>query len=741
MASDNAAAGNGPRQFFMVTDIEASSKGRQRVRVSRACDRCKQRKIRCTGTQPCSICIGAGAACGYNAPYSRGREPARESLRARVKQAHATRQAQPSVWSPQSAHSTASVASGPVPVTPSLNNGSGNHINALETSPTTTTSGGTGEGIAYDGPAFGIDVSVPGTVTRPEDAATQLHEPASRGSPDGPTTDIQGHYVGPASGLSFLLRIQKRLLASDPASPSSTAFTFGDAPLPDYDPMPSVMLSAETASTLVARFFDYTMPVDRFFHRPTIEAWLQEFVRTMGDMDNPDTYEARDRRAVLWMIFAMAQEHMEQGSRDDKSIRYFLAAKYQLSKTYGTVTLARLQARLCQCYWLLGRSRVNHCWELFGSTARLALALGLHRRRFGRQQQQQEQHPDQDTMALHIELSRKTFWSAYYLDTYLTMALGRPPIFHNDDIDQEMPLAIDDDMLQAQMPQADSSFSVALAPVAFYKLARIQNQILRDLYPIRPLSDAQQCNLASQHAQTLAEWRADLPAFLSVDSKDSVPLIPIFQRQRDTLSIAYWHSIILVQRPFLLMSFGHVREKFETQIANGVRQCLEAALHAARLVEIRCRAGQMSRSFWGSFYFGFTASVVLYVYTIQKVSSSPSVYQSYWDAATQCHDQMARVTRPKHIGARYCLVLEMLQLEAKRKIDATALGSLATYTVDWDTSGNTASLPTEVQNNDDNGENGGIGATDSLSQQPVEWQSIDWTNWVEFESMVSTSLF
>ncbi|CAK7233608.1 hypothetical protein SEUCBS140593_008658 [Sporothrix eucalyptigena] len=527
MATENPS-NDGPRQFaFMITDLEASAKGRRRVRVSRACDRCKQ---------------------------------------SRDSNSHG--------------HS-----------------GNDNAVN---------------------------EDSEAGIEACPDVATERPRESASRASPDGPTTDMQGHYVGPASGLSFLVRIQKRLLASDPSSPSSTTFTFGDAPLPDYGPVPSVMLSSEAASALVARFFDYTMPVDRFLHRPTIESWLSEFLRTMGDMDNADTDEARDRCAVLWMVFAMAQEHMEQSVSDDIS--------------------------------------------------------------------------------------------AYYLDTYLTMALGRPPIFHNEDIDQELPSDADDDELQA----------------AFYKLARIQNRILRDLYPIWPLSDAQQYTLASQYAEKLAEWRSDLPAYLSVDRKDTVPLIPIFQRQRDTLSIAYWHSIILTQRPFLLSSFGSVRAGFETQVANGVKQCIEAALEAAGL---------------GSFYFGFTAVVVLYVYTIQEASSRSEVYQAYWDAGKRCHEQLERVTNPKHIGARYCLVLDMLQLEAKRKLEG-APSPFPVIPPDWYSNGNSFVMPTEahtntntINNNGENGDNGNMEGVESYQQQPVEWQSIDWTNWIEFESMVSTSLF
>jgi Fungal Zn(2)-Cys(6) binuclear cluster domain len=67
-----------------------------RTRVSRACDRCKRyvlhiralkmfclledifsdssrKKTRCTGTQPCILCIRSGSACEFTAPYTRGR--------------------------------------------------------------------------------------------------------------------------------------------------------------------------------------------------------------------------------------------------------------------------------------------------------------------------------------------------------------------------------------------------------------------------------------------------------------------------------------------------------------------------------------------------------------------------------------------------------------------------------------------------------------------------------------------
>jgi hypothetical protein len=66
------------------------------------------------------------------------------------------------------------------------------------------------------------------------------------------------------------------------------------------------MISKEETKILVDRFFDFTVPVDRFLHRPTIEAWLTEFHDTMGAMKPSESAPAQ--RALLWIIFAMAQD-------------------------------------------------------------------------------------------------------------------------------------------------------------------------------------------------------------------------------------------------------------------------------------------------------------------------------------------------------------------------------------------------------------------------------------------------
>ena len=113
---------------------------------------------------------------------------------------------------------------------------------------------------------------------------------------------------------------------------------------------------------------------------------------------------------------------------DPSSARYFQAADHQLSSETGEIRLTSVQARLCQCFYLLSRSRVNHCWSLFGTTAHLILAIGMHRRR--------RVEASNGADLIDLECRKRVFWCAYGLDNYLSAALGRPRTFHDDDIDQ-----------------------------------------------------------------------------------------------------------------------------------------------------------------------------------------------------------------------------------------------------------------------------------------------------------------
>lgn len=286
------------------------------------------------------------------------------------------------------------------------------------------------------------------------------------------------------------------------------------------------------------------------------------------------------------------------------SARYFLMADHQLSKERGEVRLTSVQARLCQCFYLLSLSRINHCWTLFGTTAHLALAIGLNRNR--------RADPVGGLNHVDVECRRRVFWCAYSLDNYLSAALGRPRTFHDADIDTELPSCIDDSDLHpsfpAAPPPARRGQSIMLAPVAHVKLSRIVSLILRDLYPIRPMSTSARSALTAKCSADLQSWHAEMAKFLDSDAVNAALLLPIYQRQRNVLNLAYWHATILTHRPFLLSNFARLQQNgtharspaHRLQAETSVRECLEAAMNIAELVDELVQSQQMFRAYWVS---------------------------------------------------------------------------------------------------------------------------------------------
>lgn len=173
---------------------------------------------------------------------------------------------------------------------------------------------------AFHGPLTAESTSIPhdvaiaaSTLTRLQPTIVDSSNPdsrmqSSRNSPEIPQTDLQGHYVGPSSGASFLLRVQKKLHRETTLSQDSSIFTFGDAPLPEFDPSFFVLPPKPDAENLVARYFDFAVPTYRFLHRPTIELWLHEFYDNLGTFQRKAG--AKGRTALLFMVFAEARKYM-----------------------------------------------------------------------------------------------------------------------------------------------------------------------------------------------------------------------------------------------------------------------------------------------------------------------------------------------------------------------------------------------------------------------------------------------
>ena len=128
-----------------------------------------------------------------------------------------------------------------------------------------------------------------------------------------------------------------------------------------------------------------------------------------------------------------------------------------------------------------------------------------------------------------------------------------------------------------------------------YSLSKILNHILRDLYAIRSPSLETRITLSAKYSGQLLEWRKGIFRFLDAEYMDTSLLIPLFQRQRNVLNLAYHHALILVHRPFLLSNFASLNSHSQSSLGSNdsnVAECLNSAMEISKIVNELSEGGQ-----------------------------------------------------------------------------------------------------------------------------------------------------
>ncbi|PYH44176.1 Zn(II)2Cys6 transcription factor [Aspergillus saccharolyticus JOP 1030-1] len=615
-----------------------------RQKITRACDHCKEKKTRCSGTIPCVRCTRLSLACEYNAAYSRGLPP--EPLPASIgDQPEDTR----TVRGPRTRRSQSVACSSPL-LRSSSHQASYAHSN---------------------------------------------HLTSQRNSPDPAVTDLEGNYLGPASGLSFLNRVWRRLhqdekrtlpdaVQNESSFKNTSVFMFGDKPYTAQHDAGFTLPPYEKARELVSTYFDLSMVTYRFLHRGSVDQWLQQVYDCNFSVSNPPTGHMVARTAIIFMIFAVATLYEEQDldsriERQHGSEQWYAASKAIIALESGAPRIETVQARLGLCFYLLSSSRANECWYSFGTTLQLVTALGLHRRHRGKALHDGKSY-------LERELRKRLFWSTYTLDKYLSVMFGRPRLLHDEDIDQEFPdEAHDEDMLQGSSTRSGVGDCMMTASVLHFRLGCILGEISRQLYSVTSLPREASFEMAARLMTKLEEWKAATPPLFN--SVRATSLIPPLCRQSQVLQLAYSHAVIHTTRSFLLNDFTDLNRMPQiphSSVTHYVLKCIAAAEQAMELVDSLAQQRVLIQSFWFTHYMCFWAIIVVYIYTIQQHRLSTtfrvschgiedvSRLYSLFSLAESCQQHLAEATRRNSPSRRYSIILEELRREVRRRIGSSS---------------------------------------------------------------------
>lgn len=232
----------------------------QRQKTTRACDICKEKKTRCSGTCPCVRCQRLSLACEYKTTYSRG-------------------------------------LGAPLPASPEP------PFDDQHDEPT----------------YFKRNSGFLTPIQQPLQAPLQhgMSHAATSGNIDLIAADFHNGYVGLASGASFINRVCRRLnhdkaSSSGGGSVSDSDFSdcpsvtrFGDKPYSSFYKLDFSLPPMEATLELVATYFEYAIVTYRFLHRGLVEQWLRQIYESRFSASDRPTDVMVVQCSIVYSVLAI----------------------------------------------------------------------------------------------------------------------------------------------------------------------------------------------------------------------------------------------------------------------------------------------------------------------------------------------------------------------------------------------------------------------------------------------------
>lgn len=170
-----------------------------------------------------------------------------------------------------------------------------------------------------------------------------------------------------------------------------------------------------------------------------------------------------------------------------------------------------LQAILFMILFLQSSANLSTCYSYIGIALRSALRMGLHRNLPG------------NFSLIERETRKRVFYIIRKMDTYVSALLGFPQMLSSDDIDQELPLEVDDEYItkDAILEMPPGKISLYAASNAHTRLMVILAKVIKYIYPIKGLEQSVHGTTTASYVishvkirdieRDLADWLDKLP--------------------------------------------------------------------------------------------------------------------------------------------------------------------------------------------------------------------------------------
>ncbi|THC96105.1 hypothetical protein EYZ11_004427 [Aspergillus tanneri] len=592
----------------------------KRRRVTRACDECRRKKIKCDGKQPCTHCTVYSYECTYDQPSNRRRNPAPqyvEALETRLHKAEALlRVVLPDINldDPRfDVHATEQLLA-------AIKREKHQPPQQPEPQPPPPACNGLQPAATASGPADAAPTDGAGC----EESLLESMVDSS-GFLD---LDDQGHwdYHGHTSGMIFIRRLRKQLGAADigvPAmrsrpitqqmldSPKSASESPQDASLPPTHDLPA----RDVARHLCHNALEDGCSLMRFVHEPSFYAMFDRIYDTPLEQYSNEEHSFLPLLYIVMSVGCLFSDD-RAGTLDlsgyesaiGQGFQFFKAGRHLLDIT-DCRDLTSLQAICFMVLFLQSSAKLSTCYSYVGIALRSALRLGLHRRAV-----------TANFNPLESELRRRIFWVVRKMDVYVSTLLGLPQMLSDDDIDQEYPASVDGEYIGRDgiLPTPADYTPLMAGANAHTRLSNIILKVVKYIYPVKNAqhrSESDQRYVVSHSKireieRDLQAWMEELPAALRPGTEVS----PQLER--------YAHVQVVMYRPFLhYVSSGSQARGVDRRSYACAAACVSVSRNIVHITTGMHKRGLLNGAFWFTMYTTYFAILSLLFFVLENPDS------------------------------------------------------------------------------------------------------------------------
>ena len=324
---------------------------------------------------------------------------------------------------------------------------------------------------------------------------------------------VNGHFIGGTSTVTLGILLDSVIKGQDASGRTSRRDSEGS------EEMRVDFSAAESPSSTALAEMMGPMFVSDNTSKRLFDGYLKNIATRFPVLHTPRIKELHEHReiinnsfdqAILHLVYAISGRFLElSGQSDDNfySDQHCEAAVAHMNEILGFGDMRSVVYLILLGVYSIRAAKDLGAWTYVGLAMRLCVDVGIHRRI-------KIQKP-----SLRSEMDKRIFWSCYYLDREISVAMGRPPALSDNDIDANLPFDIDeaaDDeetILRASTNISDKPCNPPTSLTSFIhqlRLKKIESEIQHLVYRVDTPFDASQPLIQELYDRLLA-WEQSCP--------------------------------------------------------------------------------------------------------------------------------------------------------------------------------------------------------------------------------------